>query len=769
MISLNFRKKALRQRKESYNRLVKYPEKSRTGSAKTMTKKQRKKKIKHRGFRIFVGAQVFLLLLLALGAGYYFFGGYAKKISDLQAEAVHIARMSKEEDFRSAETSVVYASDGSWISVLKGEKDSYYLTAEEIPFNVKAAIVSIEDKKFYRHHGVDYKAILRAIIAMIRNGEATQGGSTITQQLARNIYLSQEKTWERKMEEIFLAQELEKKYSKSQILEFYLNNIYFANGYYGIEAASKGYFNLETKQLSLSQMAFLLAIPNSPTYYDPMTNMGHTIQRRNRILKNMLEDEVISKRSYDTALTETIILDRPVYSKNVYVETYAYYCATRALMEWHGFVFRYDYNMSEEERQVYEEAYGEMYSQCQRELYTGGYRIYTTLNLKIQEQLQESIDEELSSFTEQNEEGVFCMQGAGVCIDNSNGYVVAIVGGRSQEFEGYTLNRAYQSFRQPGSAIKPLIVYTPALEEGYLPDSLVMDEKIEDGPENASGGYLGEITLREAVAKSQNTVAWNLLKEITPEKGLNYLNELEFTHVRKSDLREASALGGFTKGASAVEMTAGYAALENDGKYREATCIQRITDADGNLVYQGNREGVAVYELTASRMMTEMLEAVMTEGTGTRLQLTNMPSAGKTGTTNDNKDGWFVGYTRYYTAGIWVGYDMPQAMHGLAGNTYPGWIWQDFMDKIHEGKTPLDFLPYLDYTNGYQGTDMEAYEAMMRQRQEELEQEDAKTLEENSPEAEQEQEDGADAGIEERPVEESPVEEAPVEEENRND
>ena len=638
-----------------------------------------------------------MLLLLAGAAAWYFLGGYYREIKGLKEEAESIAKASTEEDFISEQTSMIYASDGSLLSRLKGNRDSYYLTSEEIPFNVKAAIVSIEDKKFYDHKGVDTKAILRAVLAMIKNGEATQGGSTITQQLARNIYLTMDKTWQRKMEEIFLAKALEKKYSKDQILEFYLNNIYFANGYYGIEAASQGYFSKPARKLSLSETAFLLAIPNNPSYYDPLTGKEHTIERRDRILRNMLEDKIISNGSYMLALDEKIRLHQTAPSKNVYLETFAWFSATRALMENRGFQFRYKRSMEEKNREEYERAYSDMYALCQRDLYTGGYRVYTTLDPAMQQKLQSSIDEGLLEFTEENAEGVYTLQASGVCIDNDTGSVTAIVGGRSQQLPGYTLNRAYQSFRQPGSSIKPLIVYTPALERGYDPDTIVLDEKTEDGPSNSGGGYAGEISLRDAVAYSKNTVADQIFRELTPETGLDYLDELEFTHIVEQDVRPASALGGLTKGCSALEMTSGFACIENDGYFRVPTCILKIEDADGNVLYEPDREGRQVYRDNAARMMTDMLTSVMDYGTGRALTLGEMPCAGKTGTTNDSKDGWFVGFTRYYTAGIWVGYDMPRELEGLQGASYPGHIWQDFMLKIHEGLTPLGFLPYSDY------------------------------------------------------------------------
>ena len=653
-----------------------------------------KKKKKHRLFWHFFRIQLALLVLVLGAAAYYFYGGYGKQVEELRQEAVRLVRQSDVNTFKANQTSIVYASDGSVISTLKGEKDSYYVSIEEMPVDAVTAIVSIEDKKFFRHHGIDYRALLRAVKAMVQNGEVKQGGSTITMQLARNIFLSQEKTWQRKVEEMYIATELENKYSKDQILEFYLNNIYFGNGYYGIQSAARGYFDRDVESLSLSQIAFLCAIPNNPTLYDPVTNKDNTVSRRDRILKNMLDDGKISQMDYAQAVAEQITLNRPqALAKNDYVETYTYYCATRALMEQQGFVFHEDFK-TDEEQQAYEDTYSALYSECQKKLYTGGYRIYTSIDLSMQDGLQQSVNDTLSGYTGVNDEGVYELQASAVCIDNDNGYVRAVVGGRSQEFPGYTLNRAYQSFRQPGSAIKPLTVYTPSFEQNYTPDSIVTDEPIEDGPRNANGTYLGEITVRTAVEKSVNTIAWKLYDQLTPDKGLSYLKAMNFSRISPSDYRLATALGGFTNGVSALEMASGFATIENDGYYRTPTCIVKIEDGNGTVLYNSGQNPVLIYKKNAARMMTDVLKGVITNGTGKGLDLGDMPCAGKTGTTNDQKDGWFVGYTRYYTTSVWVGYDMPKKLQGLMGNTYPGKIWQSFMSKAHEGLEPLEFLPY---------------------------------------------------------------------------
>lgn len=622
--------------------------------------------------------------------------GYASKVSKLKTEAFTIVRHSSLSTFRQTETSEVYAANGTKISVLKGEKDVYYLTFDQIPTYVTQAIISIEDKKFYQHAGVDYKAIVRALVATMRDKEITQGGSTITQQLARTIFLTSEKTWQRKVEEIYIASELEKKYSKDQILEFYLNNVYFANGYYGIQAAAKGYFSKDIGDLTLSEICYLLAIPNSPTYYDPLVNPANTITRRNLILKAMYDDGVIGDKTYQGALNEEILLNRTVNTKNNYVETYVYYCATRALMELDGFEFKTDFTTTEGQKS-YDKAYEEAYNQWNKSLFTSGYRIYTSIDLNMQNQLQEAIDNNLESFTDTNEEGIYALQAAAVCIDNKTGMTKAIVGGRSQEVTGYTLNRAYQSYRQPGSSIKPLIVYTPALEREYTPDTIVVDEVIEDGPENAGGTYSGEMTLRQAVAVSKNTIAWKIYEELTPQVGIGYLKKLGFSKIEKDDYGMAACLGGLTVGVSPLEMAKGYETIYNDGYMRNPTCITKITDSKGNVIYETGEEEIEVYKENAARTMTDMLQSVVTDGTAKGIDLGDMPVAGKTGTTNSNRDGWFVGYTDYYTTSVWVGYDIPKAVPGLKGSTYPAKIWNEFMAQIHEGLTPIAFKKPVEF------------------------------------------------------------------------
>ena len=668
--------------------------------------KQKRKKKKTNYFLVFLKVLLLLMLTGILAVlGVFYFGGYYGRVKVMKDEADTFVNESTKETFVPSQTGEIYDSEGTLISETLPEKDSNYLTTNQIPELFKSAIISIEDKNFYKHGGVDYKAIVRAAKEFVVHRQITQGGSTITMQLARGIFLNNGRSWERKVEEIFISWDLEKKYSKEQILEFYLNNIYFMNGYYGIASASEGYFNKTPDQLDLSQIAYLCAIPNSPTYYDPLTHPDHTIERRNLILRNMLEDEVISQGEYDQAVGEEIVLDLSAGKKsdlneNTYVLTYTYKCATEVLMQIEDpdFSFRYDF-ASDEERAAYDKIYNELYDACLAKLFKGGYKVYTTFDLDMQQELQDCVDEELAGFEDTADDGKYKMQGAAVCIDNSTGQVVAMVGGRSQEEidTALSLNRAFQSHRQPGSSIKPLVVYTPAFERGYYPGTYVEDEEIEDGPKNFDGSYMGEIELKEAVQRSLNTVAWQVYQDVTPRYGLGKLKAMHYSMIVDSDNTLATSLGGFTYGVEPVEMASGFCTLQNDGKYRVPSCISRIVDYRGNTIYTYDGTTSKVYDKNAAREMVSVLQGVMEEGwgTGRGLRLNNgMPCAGKTGTTDEAKDGWSCGFTHYYTTAVWVGCDTPESVRNLQGASWPGRIWKNFMNIIHEDLEPVEFKDY---------------------------------------------------------------------------
>lgn len=710
--------------------------------AKKVKKQKRQKNPVERAIGIVIKIIIALLLAIVVIGGVLIYMKYGKKLIAMESDAKKIVSKSTMETFRQNETSIIYDANGNIMSKLKGEKDVYYIKYSDIPQVAVDAITSIEDKNFFKHKGYDLKAIIRAGLAYIKNkGVITQGGSTITQQLARNIFLSFEESWQRKAREIFIAIELEKKYTKKEIMEFYLNNIYFANGYYGIQSASLGYFGKGVNSLSLSQITFLLSIPNSPTRYNPYENIEGTLARRDRILDQMVLDGKISEAEASKAKSEEIKLKAPKVEKSSYALTFALDRAVKALMKSEGFNFRYSFN-SDEDRKAYNENYNEVYSSCQTRLYSGGYRIYTSIDPEKQKLLQDTVDNGLSVSSEKSKSGIYSLQGAAVTIDNSSGRVVAIVGGRSQKLKGSTLNRAYQSFRQPGSTIKPLIVYTPAFEQGYTPESMVKDEKIEGGPVNADGVFSGNMTILDALAKSKNTVAWKLFTEISPAIGIGKLLDMGFSAISDTDYYPSAALGGFTKGVNAVEMASAYAAIENGGEFREPTCIMKMTDSSGNdIVADGfYQKGTSkyIYDENACKMMITCMEAVMTKGTGVGGKLATMPCAGKTGTTNDSKDLWFVGFTKYYTTSVWVGYDIPRSLAGLTYTATPLGIWKTYMDSINNG-LPLAKLD--DYKITVAPTKEDNKETEEETKEEQEEEEKAKEEEEKKLEEEKKAEE----------------------------
>ena len=720
--------------------------------AKKVKKQKRQKNPVERAIGIVLKIIIALLLAIVVIGGVLIYMKYGKKLIAMESDAKKIVSKSTMETFRQNETSIIYDANGNIMSKLKGEKDVYYIKYSDIPQVAVDAITSIEDKNFFKHKGYDLKAIIRAGLAYIKNkGVITQGGSTITQQLARNIFLSFEESWQRKAREIFIAIELEKKYTKKEIMEFYLNNIYFANGYYGIQSASLGYFGKGVNSLSLSQITFLLSIPNSPTRYNPYENIEGTLARRDRILDQMVLDGKISEAEASKAKSEEIKLKAPKVEKSSYALTFALDRAVKALMKSEGFNFRYSFN-SDEDRKAYNENYSEVYSSCQTRLYSGGYRIYTSIDPEKQKLLQDTVDGGLSVSSEKSKSGIYSLQGAAVTIDNSSGRVVAIVGGRSQKLKGSTLNRAYQSFRQPGSTIKPLIVYTPAFEQGYTPESLVKDEKIEGGPVNADGVFSGNMTVLDALAKSKNTVAWKLFTEISPAIGIGKLLDMGFSAISDTDYYPSAALGGFTKGVNAVEMASAYAAIENGGEFREPTCIMKMTDSSGNdIVADGfYQKGTSkyIYDENACKMMITCMEAVMTKGTGVGGKLATMPCAGKTGTTNDSKDLWFVGFTKYYTTSVWVGYDIPRSLAGLTYTATPLGIWKTYMDSINNG-LPLAKLDDYKITVAPTKEDNKETEEETKEEQEEEEkakEEEDKKLEEEKKAEEEKKNTNTDAG-----------------------
>ena len=605
-----------------------------------------------------------------------------------------LAQMQRQ-DFSMLSDTEIYDKNDQLIGLINAGHYEY-VPISQISMNLQNAYIAQEDRRFKSHTGVDWIATFRAGLALIKNrGEITQGGSTITQQVVKNTYLTQEQSFTRKIVEILLAPEIEKKYSKADIMEFYCNTNFYGNHCYGVEAASRYYFGKDASDLESYEAAVLVGISNSPTAYNPVRNPEASLKKRNDVLHSMLEVGYLSEDAYESAISQplSIVQEEGEGSNENYMSSYAIHCAALALMKLDNFQFQYIFK-DKSDYDTYMENYQATYTEKADDIRTGGYRIYTTLDQDLQTALQSQLDNVLSPYTELQDNGKYALQGAGVIVDNMTNSVVAVVGGRGTED---VYNRAYLSARQPGSTIKPLIDYAPAFDTGeYYPARLVNDHKWENGPSNSGGSYYGNVSVREALNRSLNTVAWQILTDIGVDYGLNYLGEMEFQKLTYIDNGVPSlSIGGFTNGVRVVDMAKAYSTLANGGVYNDQTCIRRIDhEHNGELTKNLKAHSQVVYQQDSAYMLTDILKGTLTEsyGTGYGLALENdMPAAGKTGTTNSSKDTWFCGYTRYYTTAIWVGYDTPRAMPGIYGKTYAGKIWKQVMDQIHEGKEPLDW------------------------------------------------------------------------------
>ena len=559
-----------------------------------------------------------------------------------------LAQMDRS-DFSMLSDTVIYDKDGKQIGLINAGHYQY-MDINHISMNLQNGYIAQEDRRFKNHNGVDWIATFRAGLALIKHGgEVTQGGSTITQQVIKNTYLTQERTFTRKIVEILLAPELEKKYSKADIMEFYCNTNFYGHRCYGVEAASLYYFGKHAEDLAPEEAAVLIGISNSPSAYDPVSHPNASKNKRDDVLKSMNEVGYLSNEDYEKAVSSPlkIVQKETEGTDENYQSSYAIHCAALELMKMDGFEFQYTFD-NKEDYTLYSERYTTAYSEQSDRIRAGGFQIYTSLDSGLQAVLQTQIDASLSGFTELQENGKFALQGAGVIVDNKTNYVTAIVGGRGADDP---FNRAYLSARQPGSTIKPLIDYGPAFDTGeYYPTRMVNDHKWEKGPSNSGRRYFGNVTVREALNRSLNTVAWQILEDIGIDFGLSYLGEMEFQKLSYVDNQVPSlSIGGFTNGVRVVDMAKGYSTLANGGVYNDRTCIVKILhEKEGELTKDMTPFAKQVYRSDSAFMLTDVLKGTFTSpyGTGRGLGLEfDLPAAGKTGTQNSSKVTWFCGYT----------------------------------------------------------------------------------------------------------------------------
>jgi len=606
----------------------------------------------------FLSATKALVLVLAVGiAGFVLF--FAVKLLKLDAWQ----EFDSDNILGAPETLIIYDKDDREALRLHAAEDRVSIDIKTIPQHVKMAFISAEDARFYDHPGIDLIRIAGAAWQDIKAGSYVQGASTITQQLIKLSHLSADKTMSRKLEEAVLAYQMEKRYSKDDILEMYMNYVYFGRGYYGIEAAALGYFGLHAEDLSIAQAATLAGILKSPSNYAPHLNKEKSLGRRNNILSLMEEYGHISSEEKAAALKEPLdILAAKTDSRGYYIDTVLKNAAA-------------------------------VLDITTEELLTGGYRIYTSLDVSLQ-QTCETLFVEDSLFPARDCEGAI------VVMEADTGAVSALVGGREQNVD-MAFNRATDIRRQPGSVIKPIISYAPAMEFcGYTAASMLLDEPTafsDYSPRNFNDQYYGWVTLREAVRRSLNVPAVKVLNEIGIERGKEFASAVGI-RFDKDDTSLTIALGGFTYGVSPMEIAGAYGAFASGGIYHAPALIRRIESAEGECLFAHQREGTRVMREENAFILTSMLESAIKTGTGRRLGELKISLAGKTGTVGTeegNRDAWMAAYNSEYTACVWMGYDSdkqgtlpPEA----TGGSYPALLLKEVFAFLYaDGKTAPGF------------------------------------------------------------------------------
>lgn len=568
-----------------------------------------------------------------------------------------------------AQTSSMYDMNGELMSELRGSENRIIVSLDEIPLHTRQAFIAAEDLRFYDHRGIDVYRILGALRSNLKSGSLAEGASTITQQLAKLTHLSAEKTIRRKLEEINLAFQIEKVYNKDEILAMYLNTVYFGRGAYGIQAAAQAYFGVDAEDLTLNQSASLAAIIKAPSIYAPHISPSNNRSRRQYILSVMAENGFISQEEKQAALDESIW----VLAQEAEKQLYSWYI-DEALRE-----------------------SAELLGLSADEVIQGGFKIYTAYDARLQT-IADEVYADSSFFPAAASDGT-PIQSAMAVVDTNNGAVLAMIGGRD-----YTvrrgLNRATQMRRQPGSALKPLAVYGPALELGYTTASVLLDEKTSFGgytPRNAGDRYYGLVTMRTAIRNSLNTTAVRLLEEIGLDASIQYLNKMGIP-TRNSDRNLSLALGSMTYGVTPVELAAAYVPYANGGIYHQPYCVERIETVDGSNVYERKDSGKQVLSAQNAFLMTSLLQSVVSSGTGTRMLSANTPIAGKTGTvsmTGGNRDIWMTAYTPEISVAVWMGYDQTDAKHkisnGITGGRNTASLAAAFFKKAYADREKPDF------------------------------------------------------------------------------
>ncbi len=731
---------------------------------KKAAKRQKKitSKSTMQGKRIVVRLFKALLICIVLAAVVGVAGGglFIKKIID---DTPHVSASDvKPKGF----TTFVYADDGSTEieRFVSSGSNRVYKSIDEIPKDLQHAFVAIEDERFYKHNGIDLQGIARAAVVGITRGNFSEGASTLTQQLIKNNVFpnfTKEKTFydklQRKIQEQYLALQIEKKMDKSEIMESYLNTINLGQNCLGVQAASQRYFGKDVSELTLSECAVIAGITQSPSTYDPITHPENNSERRNKVLKNMLEQGYISQKQYDEAKADDVYARiQTTNTASQTDNTYSYFVDA----------------LAQQVIQDLKDQLGYTDTQAYNAVYSGGLSIYSTQNQEMQQICDEEANNDsnypglkeygldyaltvtradgstenygsnnIKNYVKEttgNDQGLLYSsedaaramvenwkatiaqegdtyderititpqpQSSVTIMDQKTGQIKAMVGGRGEKASSLGLNRAYQgSKRQPGSTFKILAAYAPALDSCDKTLATTIDDEpytLKNGQvlRNANKQYSGTTTLREGIKRSINVVAVKLSDEITQELGYEYCQKFGISTLVKDktingkvfddSTSQTLALGGITEGVYNYEMCAAYASIANGGVYNKPTLYSKVVDHDGNVLLDGTGESHTVIKDSTAYLLTSAMEDVVNSGTGTACQLSNMPVAGKTGTTTSNKDLWFCGFTPYYTCSVWGGYDDNKECD--YDTSFRFRLWKGIMSRIHAELPEKDF------------------------------------------------------------------------------
>ena len=582
-------------------------------------------------------------------------------IGQIAAQLPDVTRLSSYAPF---EATIIYSSDNSVLGTIHGEENRIIVPLEKISQNLQRAVIASEDNDFYKHKGISLKAMARATFVNLLQGRVAQGGSTITQQLARTMFLSTKKNMSRKLSEIFIALQLEKQYTKNEILEMYLDQVYWGHNTYGAEAAAQMYFGKHADNLTLAEAALMAGLLGAPEDYSPYKDFNLAIKRRSVVLSKMKDLGMITDKEKNSAQIEPVTLSMNKLNKYKFTAPYFTTFVINQLVNKYG-------------RDI---------------VYKGGLRVYTTLSVPLQKAAEESVNK----FINEGGNRFNFSQGALVAIDPATGKILAMVGGYN--FDKSEYNRATQSKRSPGSSFKAFI-YTAAMEKGISPGDVISDSPVTfdvfpdkqhpDGkwrPFNFDKKFRGPVTVRYALENSLNIPSIKLIQIVGPENAVAVARKMGIT----SPLTPTLSLALGTSDVSLLEMTSAYGVFAAAGVRAEPYSIEKVVDRDGKTIEQAEIKTAQVLDPNISSVMVDMMRGVITSGTGRRANI-GRPAAAKTGTSERFRDAWFIGYVPQLVAGVWVGNDNNSTMRGVAEVSVCPRIWKDFMTNVLVNTPVQDF------------------------------------------------------------------------------